>query len=377
MLLLLLPFFALFFASLSSAARIDLFRHQKSNSTDLKPGLLSLVNKYAAISRRHFNRTGEHLNIVNFDYLNLQKRANAHSNLHSDRSWSGQIEVGFPPQKTLTLFDTGSSDLVLDKAAYNPKWSLSSKNLHKRFDFSYGSQHVAGDLYTDKVAIGGVKASNVPIGHGNGDFNSGNGGTFGLSFSNSENSAFDVQQLPFTWAAKKQHLIQSSTYQFTLRPTGKATLNVGRVDLFELAGPITWSDKNADHTFWRITTELNGNKIENAIADTGTNFIGGPPDQVKALLDNLDGVSVELAEDGSYGGFYSCQNPPHLSFKVLGQTFDFPEPAMNFGFNGDKCRLAIFSTPGMQEWILGSPFFETASVILNYDVRRMGFAKYR
>lgn len=44
---------------------------------------------------------------------------------------------------------------------------------------------------------------------------------------------------------------------------------------------------------------------------------------------------------------------------------------------GDKCRLAIFSTPGMQEWILGSPFFETASVILNYDVRRMGFAKYR
>ena len=294
-----------------------------------------------------------------------------------DRSWSGQIEVGFPPQKTLTLFDTGSSDLVLDKAAYNPKWSLSSKNLHKQFDFSYGSQHVAGDLYTDKVAIGGVKASNVPIGHGNGDFNSGNGGTFGLSFSNSENSAFDVQQLPFTWAAKKQHLIQSSTYQFTLRPTGKATLNVGRVDLFELAGPITWSDKNTDHTFWRITTELNGNKIENAIADTGTNFIGGPPDQVKALLDNLDGVSVEQAEDGSYGGFYSCQNPPQLSFKVFGQTFDFPEPAMNFGFNGDKCRLAIFSTPGMQEWILGSPFFETASVILNYDVRRMGFAKYR
>ena len=67
MLLLLLPFFALFFASLSSAARIDLFRHQKSNSTDLKPGLLSLVNKYAAISRRHFNRTGA----VSYTHLTL------------------------------------------------------------------------------------------------------------------------------------------------------------------------------------------------------------------------------------------------------------------------------------------------------------------
>ena len=375
MLLLLLPFFALFFASLSSAARIDLFRHQKSNSTDLKPGLLSLVNKYAAISRRHFNRTGEHLNIVNFDYLNLQKRANAHSNLHSDRSWSGQIEVGFPPQKTLTLFDTGSSDLVLDKAAYNPKWSLSSKNLHKQFDFSYGSQHVAGDLYTDKVAIGGVKASNVPIGHGNGDFNSGNGGTFGLSFSNSENSAFDVQQLPFTWAAKKQHLIQSSTYQFTLRPNGKATLNVGKIDLFELGGLITWSDKNTDKTFWRTTVEFNGHKMENALLDTGTNVITGPNDQIKDILDQIDGMDVQVLEDGSYQGTYDCRHPPNLEFKVLGQTFKLPEEALNFGYAGDKCFSSIIGSPGMNEWLLGSPFFQVGSIIFNFDVRRMGIAK--
>jgi len=177
--------------------------------------------------------------------------------------------------------------------------------------------------------------------------------------------------------AKKQHLIQSSTYQFTLRPNGGATLNVGKVDLFELGGLITWTDKNTDKTFWRISVELNGNKIQNAIADTGTNVIAGPIEEVKALLDKLDGISVEKSDDGSYQGYYSCKNPPNLSFKVAGQTFKFPEAAMNFGRDGDKCILSIFGTPGMQEWILGSPFFQIASVILNYDVGRMGFAKYK
>mgnify|MGYP000400874503 CR=1 FL=1 len=364
--------------SFASASQITLSHTDRSNPDSFHAERRSLLNKYAGFAKRHFNSTGQHLDIVDLHYADKQKRASGKTPLRYNTYWTGSILVGSPPQPAPVVFDTGSSDLILDKSFYNPKKSLSANNLNTPFDFSYINLHVYGDIYSDHVAIGHVNANNVPIGYGREDFDGDlAGGKLGLSFSTAENSAFNVKQDPFIWAAKKQHLIQSSTYQFTLRPTGKATLNVGRVDLFELAGPITWSDKNTDHTFWRITTELNGNKIENAIADTGTNFIGGPPDQVKALLDNLDGVSVELAEDGSYGGFYSCQNPPHLSFKVLGQTFDFPEPAMNFGFNGDKCRLAIFSTPGMQEWILGSPFFETASVILNYDVRRMGFAKYR
>lgn len=337
-----------------------------------------ILNKYAAISNRHQNKTGELLNIVNMDYVNKQKRAIGRTSLRQDKAWSGTIQVGFPSQKALVVFDTGSSDLVIDKSSYHPKLSLTSKNLNKGFDFSYGSLHVYGDLYTDKVAIGGVKARDVPIGHGKEDFDGDStGGTFGLSFSHSENSGFDVDQKPFMWAAKKQHLIQSSTYQFTLRPNGKASLNVGNVDLFELGGLITWSDKNTDNTFWRISVELNGNKIQNAIADTGTNTIAGPNEEVKALLDKLDGITVQQSDDGSYQGYYSCKNPPKLSFKVAGQTFKFPEAAMNFGYDNDKCFLSIHGSPGMQDWILGSPFFEIASVILNYDVGRMGFAKYK
>lgn len=343
--------------------------------------MLYLLNKYAAISNRHYNRTGVHLNIVDLAYVNKlndnkQKRASSKIYLRKSKSWSGQIEVGFPPQRILVVFDTGSSDLVVDKSSYRPKLSLTSKNLYKNFDSSYASFRAYGDIYTDEVSIGRVKAKNVPIGYGKEDFDGDiTGGNFGLSFATAENRGFDIKQDPFMWASKKQHLIQSSTYQFTIRPNGKATLNVGKVDHFELNGLVTWSDKNTDKTFWRTAVELNGNKINNAIVDSGTNVIVGPKNQTKDLLDKIDGMDVQELSDGSYQGIYDCRNPPDLEFKILGRIFKLPKEALNFGFVGNKCFSSIIGSPAMGEWLLGTPFFQVGSIIFNFDVRRMGIAK--
>ena len=379
--MLVFPTLALLLASLSSAARIDLVRDEASHDASIEADMQYVLHKYAAIAKHHYNRTGEHLNIVNLEYVdqlraNAQKRASSQTRLRKSKNWSGQIEVGFPPQKSLVVFDTGSADLFVDKSSYHPKLSLTSKNVHKPFDFSYETLHVYGDVYIDDVSIGGVKAKQVPLGHGSKDFDGEvTGGTLGLSFATAENRVHGFEQDPFMWAAKKQHLIQSSTYQFTLRPNGKATLNVGKIDLFELGGLITWSDKNTDKTFWRTTVEFNGHKMENALLDTGTNVISGPNDQVKDILDQIDGMDVQVLEDGSYQGTYDCRHPPNLEFKVLGQTFKLPEEALNFGYAGDKCFSSIIGSPGMNEWLLGSPFFQVGSIIFNFDVRRMGIAK--
>ena len=379
--MLVFPTLALLLASLSSAARIDLVRDEASHDASIEADMQYVLHKYAAIARHHYNRTGEHLNIVNLEYVdqlraNVQKRASGETRLRRNKAWSGQIEVGFPPQKSLVVFDTGSADLFMDKSSYHPKLSLASKNLHKPFDFSYASLHVYGDVYLDDVSIGGVKAKHVPVGHGSKDFDGDDtGGTFGLSFATAENRVYGVEQDTFMWAAKKQHLIQSSTYQFTLRPRGKATLSVGKIDPFELGGLVTWSDKNTDKTFWRTTVELNGNKMENAILDTGTNVISGPKDRIKDIIDQIDGMDVQELGDGAYQGTYDCRHPPKLEFKVLGQTFKLPEEALNFGYAGDKCFSSIIGSPGMNDWLLGSPFFQVGSIIFNFDVRRMGIAK--
>ena len=244
--MLFLPTFALVLAGFSSAARIELSRDDKTQPS-LEAELEHMHQKYYAISKIHHNRTGEHLNVLNMDFFNKQKRAHGKTHLRISKAWSGHMEVGFPPQKTTAVFDTGSADLVFDEPDYDPKKSLTSKNLHKTFDFDYYDHHVEGDLYSDRVAIGGVEAWNVAVGRGKEDYNKDVAGAiFGLSFSTTDRSFFDVKEDPFIWAAKKQHLIQSSTYQFTLRPNGKASLNVGNVDFSELNSLIHWSDKNTD-----------------------------------------------------------------------------------------------------------------------------------
>ena len=374
--MLLLPTFVLVLAGFSSAVRIDLSRDAKGEPS-FEAELEHLHHKYYALSKLHHNKTGEHLNVLNLDLFNKQKRAHGKTHLRKAKAWSGHIEVGFPPQKTTAVFDTGSADLVFDKSDYNPKKSLTSKNLHKTFDFDYYDRHVEGDLYADRVAIGGVKAWNVAVGHGKDDYNKDVcGATFGLSFSTTTRSFFDVEQDAFIWAAKKQHLIQSSTYQFTLRPNGKASLNVGNVDFSELNSLIHWSNKNTDKTFWRADVKLNGHSIKNAILDTGTSIIVGPNEEVGKFLKKLDGIKVEQGDDGLYHGTYDCKNPPRMEFEVFGKKLVFPEAAMQQGYVGDTCTFAMVGSKVINDWILGSPFFEIGSFILNYDLRHMGVAQF-
>ena len=189
--------------------------------------------------------------------------------------------ASLPQKKALVIFDTGSSDFVIDK-------SLPINNLNEPFDFSYINLHVYGDIYSDYVSISyGREVFDGDLA----------GGKFGLSFSTIQNSGFDVKQDPFVWAAEKQHLIQPSSFQFTFGHGGKASLNIGLFNSFKHSSLISWADKNSDKTFWRTSVELNKKQ--------------------------------------------------------------------------DSKRYRL------NDCILGTPFMELGSVIFNFDLRRMGFAKAR
>ena len=73
---LLLPTLALLVGvSFASASQITLSHTDKSNPDSFHAERRSLLNKYAGFAKRHFNATGQHLDIVDLHYADKQKRA--------------------------------------------------------------------------------------------------------------------------------------------------------------------------------------------------------------------------------------------------------------------------------------------------------------
>merc|ERR1712098_852052 len=109
----------------------------------------------------------------------------------------------------------------------------------------------------------------------------------------------------------------------------------------------------------------NGHAIKNAILDTGTSIITGPNEEVGKFLKKLDGIKVEQGDDGLYHGTYDCKNLREWNSKSLERSWSSLRQLCR-GYVGDTCTFAM----------VGSPFFEIGSFILNYDLRHMGVAQF-
>ncbi|KAF9202351.1 hypothetical protein BGZ49_007480 [Haplosporangium sp. Z 27] len=76
--------------------------------------------------------------------------------INSDVSYMITVGLGTPAQNVNLIFDTGSSDLWVQKANYNPSKSSTSKSLGETFSIQYGSGSTKGNEYTDIATIGGL-----------------------------------------------------------------------------------------------------------------------------------------------------------------------------------------------------------------------------
>ena len=332
--------------------------------------------KYANHAMAHFKNTGKHHQSVNG--TTLRKRAGtARLDLADNYAWTGEIELGSPAQTRWVIFDSGSSDIVMNKGMYNHEDSTTSKDLNKKYSMNYVGGPASGSVYTDQVTIGGVKVKDVVIADNNDVINGLTGdktdGILGLAFPWFSGLS-DVSEPNFVDAAKQQKALQKNVYQLTTRMNGGSTLNIGKIDASEIDGDLGWVKVNQGDGYWKTDLQINGKKVT-GIVDSGTSFVVAPADQYTKIMGGIDKLTVKKNDNGEYNGYYKCDDPPVIKFKLAGKETTMSEDAMYADQDGDQCRISIVSINGFNDWIFGSTFLATGSVVFDFDNTRLGFGK--
>lgn len=255
---------------------------------------------------------GERVDIINF----------------MDAQYYGEIGLGTPPQKFMVVFDTGSSNLWVPSSKcsllniacylhnkYHSEASSSYKDDGREFAIQYGSGALTGFLSLDVLQIGGLEIENQIFAEAVNEpsisfiaayFD----GILGLGF---PEIAVGKVKPPFQ-NALDQDLLAEPVFSFWLNRDVDGEqggeLVLGGVDEDHYKGEHTWVPVTR-RGFWQfkmdgISVEKKGPAIGNevpacrggcqAIADTGTSLLVGPPDQINAI-NHAIGAEPVLVEE--------------------------------------------------------------------------------
>ena len=345
---------------------------------DLSAEVQRIVAKYAHNAEAYFRNTGKHHQVVNG--TTLQKRAGtANLDLADNGAWTGEIEIGSPAQTRWVMFDTGSADLVLNQGAYNHEDSRTSKDLHKTFSNNYQGGSASGSVYTDQVSMGSIKAKGVAIAADDSVLPTMDGdrmdGILGLGFPIISGLPMSgISEPTFIAAAREQNSMSKNLFQMTLRMNGGSTLHVGKIESSEVQGGLGWVNVNEADGYWKTDVEINGKKTT-GIVDSGTTLVVAPIDQFKEIMGGIDKLSIKRSDNGEYSGYYRCDDPPVVKFKLAGKETVMDQDSMFLSQDGDQCRISIVGADGFNDWIYGATFMATASMVFDVDNSRIGFGK--
>ncbi|WFD33877.1 cathepsin D [Malassezia cuniculi] len=341
--------------------------------------LNNVQRKYQSSMDNYKRRTGE-INPFVKALLDLIKRDGSTSSIGLDVVGDGQLWTGpvtFGGQEFHLDFDTGSADVIVNREAYNPEKSSSSKNTKTTFSTAYADGTTArGFVYTDDFKVGNLEAKNVAIGRSHTTFIRDEGkseGIAGLSFS-SISTFQDESYKPFFDSLIEQGAVAEQKFQFTLNKGDGSELFFGGIDNSKVNGNIAWSNVDSSKGFWAAAMKINGMDIT-GIVDSGSTIITGPTFQVRSLFNRIGGIQ-SFTQGSSLFGAFDCGNPPQVTFEFGGQQFELDKEVTSFGRANGKCVLSISGMDNipMNAWIVGDTFFLGRTVIFDAEQKRVGVA---
>ncbi|OJA21662.1 hypothetical protein AZE42_09551 [Rhizopogon vesiculosus] len=333
----------------------------------------------------------------------LAKRStgtNLMTNQNGDSSYFGSLAIGTPPVSFNVILDTGSSDLWVADVncavgcsriqTFNDADSSTFQNLSQPFQIQYGSGAAAGSLVEDVVQMAGFSVPNQAFGAvtqvTSGLLNSPVSGLLGLAWQTIASS----KHTPFwqtlagsgAWsdpvmAFQLTRFINASKVN-TEEPGGSFTMGFANTSLY--TGNIDWQDLPSTPSYWILPMEsltVQGNTITPSSAesfsaiDTGTTLVGGPPDVIQSIYQQIPGSAPG---SGDWQGYwtYPCNTQVNVAISFGGPSWPIaPADFLLTSLSQSQCIGAFFelSTGGSApSWIVGDTFLVSACFFVSWRV---------
>ncbi|KAH8923790.1 acid protease [Atractiella rhizophila] len=368
------------------------------NSNAGKSHLERVAGKYQSTLQKFEKNTGKpHVLAVPTNGGIVKRQAEALTDEDSETLWAGTISIGTPAQSFLIDFDTGSSDLWVPSSSctssgcsghkkYNPSSSSTSQKQSGTFEVAYGdgSVYVSGNIYTDKVTVGGLSASNQYLGATTDETSNFadevEDGLLGMAFQ----SLSEIGQPTFFQNLVSQGKVSTGSFGFRLATSG-SELYLGGADTAKYSGSISYTPLTSA-SYWATSGSalVNGATAVSTtmIIDTGTTLIVGATATVKTFWSKVSGskaCTTATCGSGSTGYYlFPCNSAPTVSFSFSGKAWAMSADTFSLGqvsSGSSSCVGSIVGEDlGLNAWIVGDSFLRNVYSVYDYTNERVGFA---
>nr|AAB35842.1 pepsinogen A [turtles, Peptide, 361 aa] [Testudines] len=305
---------------------------------------------------------------------------------YMDAEYFGTISIGTPAQDFTVVFDTGSSNLWVPSVTcssaactqhnrFNPSDSSTYRATSQNLSIQYGTGSMTGILGYDNVQVGGLVDTNQIFGlsetePGSTFYYAPMDGILGLAYpSIASSGATPVFDNMMSEGLVSQDLF--SVYLSSDEQSGSFVMFGGN-DTSYYSGSLNWIPLSAE-TYWEITMDsitMNGQTIAcsggcQAIIDTGTSLLAGPPSDVSNINSYI----------GASNGEVSCSSMsslPEIVFNINGIAF--PVPASAYIINDSSSCSSSFESMDQGLWILGDVFIRLYYVVFDRANNQVGLA---